>query len=98
MSLFITLHKSIWVLNEFQAVKKSRIKQKEHAMDTERRVEKLKAEKVTLERRIQEKEKEKTLLKDLFLEAAQLKSKSNPNLNLQEILKDCDDDKNVVNA
>lgn len=67
-------------------------------MDTKRQVEKLKAEQVTLERRIQLKEKEKTLLKDLFLEAAQFKSKSNPNLNLQEILRDYDDDKDVVNA
>lgn len=94
------MHKLILVLNKFQAVRKSRVKKKQRAMDTKRQLEKLKTEKVKLEQRIQQKEKEKSLLKDLFLEAAQIKSKSNPNLNLEEILRDddVDDDKDVVSA
>lgn len=67
-------------------------------METKHRVEKLKAEKVMLEARIQQKEKEKSSLTELFLEAAHIKSKTNPNLNLVEILKDDDDDASAVNA
>lgn len=68
-------------------------------METKHRVEKLKAEKVMLEARIQQKEKEKSLLTELFLEAAHIKSKTNPNLNLVKILKDDnDDDASAVNA
>lgn len=77
---------------KYQAVKRSRVKQKERASETKGRVNNLKTENTKLEGRIEQKEKELKLLKGLFLEAAQIKSNSHPHLNLQKLLQDKDND------
>lgn len=87
-----------FVFFKFQAVKRSRVKQKQRTSETKGRVDNLRRENTKLEGRIEQKEKELKLLKGLFLEAAQIKSNSHPHLNLQQLLQDNDDDADVSTA
>lgn len=78
----------------FQAVKRSRVKSKQKAVETQGRVDILRVDNDKLESKIEEKRKQIQTLKDLFLETAAKKSEasSDQKIDLNKLLADDDDD------
>lgn len=81
---------ALWIFH--QAVKRSRVKSKQRAVQTQDRVENLKDENNDLETRIEEKRKQIQTLKELFLETASRKPFSmDQKMSLATLLAEDDD-------
>lgn len=84
------------LINRLQAVKRSRVKSKQRAEETKFRVDNLKSQNTRMEERITEKEKNLKSLKELFLDAAKVKTETNKNVDLKKLLADDDDDDDIL--